>query len=326
MTPTNPIDLAAATWVLRHREGALSATEAEQFDKWVALDSRHLGAFVRLSAAELDLQRLSALSAGKGAESQWRSRVGPSRRVGSMRWATAASILILIVAGASTWLYSQRNDERYVSGIGELRHISLVDGSHMTLNTATETHVDFTDSRREVNLSRGEALFDVAKDPVRPFIVRAGHLTIEALGTAFAVRHLDDRVDVTVTSGTVEVTDTAARNSRPKRLGVNDRVTATGVGFVKAEPLARDVVDRALAWRQGMVAFNGESLAEAAAVLNRHNRKRLTIDDPKIAAQPIIGMFRADDIESFAKTAATVTGAQVVEDGEALRLEARALN
>lgn len=325
MTPNNPIDLAAAAWAVQQREGRLAGEARERFEHWLAADSRHLGAYVRIQAVAADLERLSTIAAGKAPSPQTTAnRVNAllsRRRI----WAIAASALIAIVC-VITWQHPFRDGERYVSGVGELRQIALVDGSRMTLNTATVTRVDFSPAERVINLSRGEALFQVAKDPARPFVVHAGRVTVRALGTAFLVRRLGEQVDVTVTAGSVQVIDETARNARPKVLRAHEQVTATNVGFIKAEPVPQEAIDRALSWREGMVSFNGESLAEAAAVLNRHNRRQLTIDDPRIAGEPIIGMFRAEDIESFARTAAAITNARVIDEGPRLRLEAEPTN
>jgi len=319
MSSANPIDTAAALWAVRHREGSLSAEEQAGFDAWLEKDPRHLGAFVRLRAVQKDLGRLAAVNAGKPADTTTAPR-GPYR----LFFRAAAASILLAVAASALWL-GLRGGQHYVSGVGELRQVALVDGSHMTLNTATETQVQFSDASREVRLSRGEALFEVAHDPKRPFVVEAGPVRVTALGTAFLVRRQGARVDVTVTEGTVQVESLASSGSKPRRVTANQRVTASDVGFVKVEPMKPEVIERELAWRQGMVVFNGESLAEAIAVLNQHNHnhKRIVIADPAIGARPIIGMFRADDIETFARTAAAITDAEVVADDNGFRLEAK---
>jgi|KBSSwiStaDraftv2_1062776.scaffolds.fasta_scaffold16285_3 transmembrane sensor len=325
MTENNRIDAEAALWVVRHRDGVLADAEQHEFDAWVRADPRHRGAFVRLSAVSVDLQRLTALSTGKwpDPDSSFAAYSPPHL---SRRWAIAAGVASL-VAGSGAWLTWRSQGEKYVSGVGELRQVSLADGSSMTLNTDTEARVRFSNSAREIQLTRGEAHFEVAKDPVRPFVVRSDGLTVTAIGTAFSVRADRGRVDVTVTEGVVELVQadtTSAVVAEPhRRVSANQRAIVTAARPVEVRPIEHEEAERRLAWRAGMVAFNGEPLAEAVAEVNRHNRRRIVIEDPALAGRPVIGMFRANDIETFAHTAAAAMGGRVVEEGDLIRLEAK---
>ena len=320
MTENNPIDAEAALWVIRHRDGAISAAEQREFEQWIRADSRHLGAFVRLKAVQVDLQRFAALSAGKQStpDSALESSTAPRL---NRRWALAAGIASL-ATGSGAWVAWHSRGESYVSGVGELRQVSLADGSSMSLNTDTEARVQFSDSAREVRLARGEAHFEVAKDAARPFVVRSGDLTVTAVGTAFSVRADGGRVDVTVTEGVVELVQVDSIAAAPhRRVSANQRAIVTAARPVEVRPIEHEEAERRLAWRDGMVAFNGEPLAEAVAEINRHNRRRIVIDDATLAGRPVIGMFRANDIETFAQTAAAAMGARVVEEENLIRLE-----
>lgn len=316
MTDSNGIDAEAARWVVRHRGGTLTEEERREFDAWIGADPRHRGAFVRLSAVNVDLQRLAALSAGMREEPPLRAEV-PAFRGFTRRRAIAAGIASL-AAGSGAWLAWRSRGVKYVSGVGELRQLSLPDGSSMSLNTDTEARIHFTESVREIQLTRGEAHFEVAKNPARPFIVRSGDLTVTAVGTAFSVRADRGRVDVTVTEGVVELAQADRR-----RVSANERAIVTAARAVEVRPIDREEAERRLAWRAGMVAFNGEPLAEAVAEVNRHNRRRIVIDDPALAGRPVVGMFRANDIDTFARTAAAAMGGIIVEEGDVIRLEAK---
>ncbi len=322
MTDSNSIDAAAALWVVRHRSAALTDEERREFDAWVVADPRHRGAFVRLNAVQTDLRRLMALSAGRREEAERMSGAFHAARI-TRRWALAASVASLAVGGGA-WLTWQSRGEKYISGVGELRAVSLPDGSNMSLNTATETRVHFSEAAREVQLARGEALFEVAKDRARPFVVRSGSLTVTAVGTAFVVRREGGRVDVTVTEGVVELSQSDATSTgTPRRVSANQRAVVTTASSIEVRPIEYQEAERRLAWRAGMVAFNGEPLAEAVAEVNRHNRRRIVVADAALAGRPVVGMFRANHIETFAQTAAAVMGAQVIEEGDVIRLEIR---
>jgi transmembrane sensor len=222
--------------------------------------------------------------------------------------------------------------ERYTSGIGEVRRIALEDGSTLLLNTASEVTVRLTTQQRDIRLVRGEALFEVAHDKSRPFIVHANDTAVRAVGTAFAVRLDAAQVDVTVTEGVVEVGDsktlsglgpTTAPASRPdvKRVAAHEHAVIARSRAPDVEPIAPAKADRQLAWREGMVSFDGESLQTAVAEINRHNRRQIVIDDPTLAAMPIVGVFRAIDLEGFSAAAAAALKARAIPDGDVIRLQ-----
>lgn len=230
---------------------------------------------------------------------------------------------VALIAGA-VWLERSTDAQVYASEVGEVRRIDLSDGSKLTLNTNTQTKVRFREEERDIALVRGEALFNVAHDASRPFIVRAKDVQVRAIGTAFNVRVDDARVDVVVTEGVVEVTRSGS-NSRIQRITANHRVViASRESRLDIEPIDVAVVKRQLAWREGMVAFAGEPLSVAVDEINRYSRQTLYVDDPVLAARPIVGIFRAGDAEGFASAAAATFGAEVVRSESGIHLRAPA--
>ena len=206
-------------------------------------------------------------------------------------------------------------------------HRILPDGSRVDLDTGSSVEVAFEPGLRRVRLSRGQAHFDVAKDPDRPFVVSAGGVEVRAVGTAFAVQLATDDVEVVVTEGRVEVgnaggtepssTDATTGQVDPSgRAPANEGhkpsaavLVAAGNRIVvpvamplaaTAVPLTSTELEQRLAWRQSRLEFTDTSLAEAAALFNARNGKRLRIDDPNVAALRITGVFRADNVEGFA--------------------------
>jgi transmembrane sensor len=249
----------------------------------------------------------------------------------SRRELLAASVAVIAVAsGGLSWL-RLRKGVRYLSDIGEVRRISLEDGSTVLLNTASEVMVAFSKRQRNVRLIHGEALFEVAHDKTRPFVVAADDTTIRAVGTAFAVRLDSAQVDVTVTEGVVEVANSvvkpttgaagspaSARN--PNRVSANERVVIASARSPQISAIAPAEADRHLAWREGLVSFDGESLRAAVAEINRHNRRQIVIDDSALAEKPIVGVFRTTDLDGFSAAAAAALKARVIVEGERIRL------
>lgn len=342
-----PISEQAARWALRAAAGCMGPDEQRELDSWLNTDPRHRGAYVRARAQWVDLDRLAALH---GPASLVRDDLAAPRpmagkliaeKVGhpsgmSRRQLLAAGVAAITVAGGGlSWLLLRAGTARYVSGIGEIRRIALEDGSTLLLNTATELTVEFSKHQRNIRLIRGEALFDVARDKARPFIVVASDTAVRAVGTAFVVRLESAQVSVTVTEGVVEVANwraapltvavtSPALRSEAKRVVANERVVISSTRASEISPIAAAEVHRELAWCEGMVSFDGESLQTAVAEINRHNRRQIVIDDPALAAKPVVGVFRTTDLEGFSAAAAAALKARAVRDGDVIRLKPEA--
>jgi transmembrane sensor len=149
-------------------------------------------------------------------------------------------------------------------------------------------------------------------------------VSVRAVGTAFAVRALTDEVTVTVTEGIVEVTRPQEPQATPQRVSANYRAEIhrqRGV-TVRAEDPAE--AGRQLSWREGVLSFSGESLAEAVREVNRYSRRQVEVADPELANKPVIGIFRAGDVDAFAQSTAVALGAEARVDGQVIRLVAPA--
>lgn len=327
------IDQQAAQWVARLDAGSPSPTERREFDRWLNADSRHLGAFVRLRAQWSDLDRIGSLaSAGATIKSQTVKAEATEPAAARSRWVALnrRRVLVAGIAGitalGTAGLALLPRAERYRTLVGEMRRIPLADGSMLILNTDTEAHVEYSQDRREVILSRGEAMFEVESDPGRPFIVYASDVRVRAVGTVFGVRLLAREVAVTVSEGVVELAHQAVPAAAPQRIRANHQSVVEagsdvqGSSRVEVAPVAPAVVERRFAWLNGMVAFDGEPLGEAVAEVNRHSRRRILIDDAELERQPIVGMFRTTDAEGFCSTAAAALGATVEEHGDTIHL------
>ncbi len=337
----------AARWAVRAAAGALTPDEQRHLDAWLASDSRHLGAYVRARAQWIDLDRLAALHGparepqgspadGRTAEARSSTEAPSSMAtlcptVSRRQLLAAGAAAVGVFGGVLSWSILRDDRDRYSSGIGEVRRLALADGSTLLLNTNSEVAVRLTRQRRDVWLVRGEALFEVAHDKARPFVVQANGTSVRAVGTAFAVRLDNERVDVTVTEGVVEVADlrplsgfdlAVPATARPlvKRVAAHERAVIVPARAPDVEPVAPPDAERQLAWRDGMVSFEGEPLETAVSEINRHNRRQIVVDDLSLAAMPVVGVFRSTDLDGFAAAAAAALNARVTEDGDVIRL------
>lgn len=306
------IDDAAAGWVVRLDRG-LSPAEQEALDAWLGEDERRLGAFARLRALSLHTERSAGLGSSFRPEKFAEEAPASSRRR-FIQFAAGGGLGAVAAACGGVWFAFGAG--RYSTRKGQTQVIALGDGSVITLNTESAISVRYSRRLRAIDLLAGEALFDVAKDPARPFIVNAGLARVRAVGTRFTVRRLEQApVQVLVQEGVVEVR--AAASKPIVRVSANMRATVAETLPVAAAPVVPAEVGRELSWRQGRLSFEGEPLAQACAEFARYSDTRIVIEDPRLAEEEISGSFQANDPVGFGRAVAEALRARVeVGEGE----------
>ncbi|WP_114953087.1 FecR family protein [Sphingosinicella terrae] len=295
----------AAAWAVRSAERELTGEEQRQLDAWLAQSHRHLGAFVRAQALWLDVDRVAALDAAPRPE--------PVADEAPRRWsryAMAASLAVALIGGGLAY---DRLPGRVATERAEVREIALEDGSRLFLNGGATVQVRYGEDQRRIVVRDGEALFDVAHDSARPFVVTAQGVTVTAIGTRFAVERRHGEVEVTVEEGVVAVDEAGGER---RLIRANEQFVMASTGARRAT-LEASEVGRRLAWQRGLLVFDGQSLGRAAAEVNRYSDVAVTIDDPTLARAEFVGVFRIGDGEAFARGAAQAFNGQVVvrEDG-----------
>ena len=308
------IDEEAADWAARVDRGPLPPELEHALEGWLAADPRALGAFTRMRAIALATEKARAL--GPDFHAADFAPPAPSRR--NLLQAGGAIAATALVGSVGAWqVLRMRN--RYRTGKGEVKVVALKDGSVVTLNTASEIAVNYSEGMRSVELLQGEALFDVARNRALPFVVAAGDTSVRVVGTSFTVRRLETApVQVLVREGIVEVFKPTVIDARPLRISANTRaVAAIEAPEIAANPVPLAQLHRELAWQDGHLAFEGQTLQQAAAEFSRYSDVRIVIDDPVLAHEEIAGLFRANDPVGFAETIAISLNAQArVGEGE----------
>ena len=317
----NAIDRRAAQWVARRDRGELSADEQAQLDCWLAADPRHLGAWTRAEAVYAHFDRASALGDNFDPALFAQGSAGPARpaRRRFLYWAGAA--MAASAAGIAFHAWPQRTIS---TRLGEVLRVPLEDGSVVTLNSDSAIRVAFQQSRRLLRLIRGEALFEVAHDASRPFVVRAAHTSIVATGTRFSVQlAAAAAIEVLVSEGSVELdVDSDAAHVRPVAVPANTLAKA-GDSHIATQALAPMEISRRLAWRDGMISFDGDTLAAAAAQFARYSKQRIIIDDPAVAQRPVVGLYAANDPAGFARSVALSMNLEASRKGDRIYLGTR---
>ncbi len=295
------IDNEAFEWVARKLARGLSAHESAQFDAWYAADVRHQGAYVRAMAI-YNAINLASAPQSLSPELSMARRQRRSRRAWFRVGAMAAC---LVVAVGTVSLQALREERVLTTAKGEFRKVPLQDKSVATINSASQIEVAFTDKQRTVNLRKGEAWFEVAKDKTKPFVVEAGAARIKAVGTAFSVRRFANGTEVLVTEGKVEVWDKGS-SARRRQLVEGDRAflaqDASAIS-VSRQPVE---VNRKLAWREGKVILKNQTLDDAVADFNRYSPKTIVIVDATLRDKRLFGQYKLDAPELFAQDVSTV--------------------
>ena len=219
---SNAIERVAADWLARSEAG-LSAAEERQLAAWLEADARHAGSFHALRRAWTRLDRLPGSAAGARlavdldhdmarASRPWpaHERETTDAHLRARPWLSGALAASLVwLAAYFAWWRPAQADAPYAetaaTEIGAARSIALPDGSTIQLNTDTAIDVLFTKTERRVRLARGEALFTIAKNRVRPFIVNAAGVDVRAVGTQFNLRLHAAALEVIVCEGQVRV-------------------------------------------------------------------------------------------------------------------------
>ncbi|MGH8318327.1 MAG: FecR family protein [Steroidobacteraceae bacterium] len=352
----------ASHWLIRHRTAPLSPQDKRSFDAWLRTSPECIQAYLEISAIWEEIALLDPHSSAPAAELFARASadepVASLRNACEPRAATdkgrqprivlriAASIAALgmICAGLLVWW---TRAPTYSTGIGEQRSITLADGSVVHLNARTEIRVQFLAHQRDVALLQGQALFDVAKDPARPFLVRAGSTRIQVVGTRFDVNESRAGTFITVVTGRVAVFGPqVARMSgllalpaipsygedsadllkglplhvQPIFLSAEEQLTVTADRVEEAHHV--DVAN-VTAWTERRFVFDDAPLAEVVDEFNRYNARPLVLTDPEVADMRINAVFSSPNSSLLVRFLRAQPEIAVVETSAEIRISAQ---
>lgn len=327
------IDDAAAIWVAKAERG-LTPEEQASLDQWLDASSRHLGAFVRAQAAWIHAERATALGAMPDAapeehvsdlahqETVERGAVADRGGVDRRRLLAGGGALAASIAAGFFLFDHSRVIE---SGVGEVRRLALAGGTTLTLDTATRVEIEKGSDDRKLTLVQGRLFLDVPGGDPRSLILESGGLIMETIQGAFALQSLIDAPLVAlVTKGNLLVSQDGFFRKGPaltlKSGHVLTRPVNSELAYDQIARLDDKRRDQLLAWRDGMLAFGGETLAEAVRAFDRYGTMRIVIADPELARQTVTGLFKADDPKGFAEAVGASFGATAVQEGNIIRL------
>jgi transmembrane sensor len=306
----------AAGWLSRLQADDLTPQEATAFDAWLSAEPANVRAY------DAALQVCREIEANAGAlESAVRAR----RRARDLRtrrvWLSAGALAAAAVAVAVVLPQIEPAAEPLsaVTATGGRRTLDLADGSRIEMNATTRLQIDLERDVRRVTLTEGQAVFDVARDPRRPFVIAAGDRDVRVLGTEFDVRRRAGKLSVTVARGVVEVWPADGAGGRAFRLKAGQRLDhqegAVEARVVTASP------EEVLGWRSGRLIYRDRPLSEVVADLNQQFERPVTIADPALADISVSGVLVLDDQDAVLRRLALLGPIEAVrsETGVTLR-------
>lgn len=323
----------AAEWCWRIADRVLTEAERDDFDAWLREDPRHREAFDEMvtvwkgtdAIAEmpgflsLRAKALTTMETAREASRGWR---GGWQRA----FAAAAAVILMLIGGV--W-YLAGGPDAYATGIGERQVVRLEDGSRVSLDASSRVTVAYSGDKRMLVLERGRAKFDVAKDPLRPFTVTAGHKTVVATGTAFSVELLRDQMRVLLYEGHVAVlaqppgkpstpVRTGGREDAELRLSPGQELIASLSSGATAIVPADTV--RSLSWEGGRLTFIDEPLSRAIERVNRYADTPIVLGDATLGAYPVNGVFDAGNTRGFVSGVTAIFPITARIEGREIRL------
>lgn len=299
----------AAFWRVRHDRDDMTAAERAAFDRWLAASPANETAWQATSALwgifdDAGDPHLEAMRAAA-------RKARPTPRVWLRPVAAALALVAVpaaIIGFAEFRTVGVGNVDRitrhiqYETQLGERATATLADGTMVTLDSGTALEVRLERTSRRVQLRRGQALFEVAKDKHRPFVVQAGRSAITALGTVFNVKVASTNLHVVLVEGRVAVNATASARSAAVVLTPGQELLATG-GLVRVRAIDAAA---ALLWRKGLIELDRVTLTDAVSRLNEASARPLRIVDPSVGTMRVSGVYRTGSPEGFVAAIAQI--------------------
>lgn len=352
------VELKASEWLARRDRGDWGEADEKEFANWQSESTAHRIAVIRLRAIWQQADRLRALGAGVphgqvpaaghlwlsplSERDRYSSRPGDEREYSDfddandwsrrrriiasrlVQWRAWAAVILLAIGTAGALYFVADDPNLHRSSIGEVKVVPLDDGSMVTLNTNSVIHVHLTGSERRIDLERGEAFFEVAKDARRPFFVNSMGKRVIAVGTQFSVFLGPVDTRIVVTEGQVKVEEIeAGRVVGPSTQLSAGSVARAGSAAILVKKGSIEEAETYVSWRAGYITFRDMELHDAVTEFNRYNKKQLVIGDPAVARLRVSGNLRAANVEAFVRVLEQGFPVRAEYEGDRIVLEAK---
>jgi transmembrane sensor len=316
----SPVEIAASEWLARLDRG-LTPEEQDNYTEWLAKDAAHRKAIASYQMDWDDYDRLA------GIHLKSHPRIDPDllapghlperkgrKLIQNIIWFSALPFAALVALVFYIALSKPEDSsgiklQPAIELLARIEQRTLEDGSMIEINRGAQVEVAYTASERRVYLLKGEANFDVAKDPARPFIVNVAGVDVQAVGTIFSVRLLEDEVDVIVTEGIVNVKPTASPIASGEtiadaflEIGQRAKVNLLAESLVvKVTSIDGAEIDEALRWKPRLLDYDKVMLGELVEEFNSSNPIQVVLSDPSLRYISLSSSFWSDNVEGFVR-------------------------
>ena len=297
----------AAKWFAKSRSGAMTKADRAALQAWIDEDVAHSEAYLQISglwdASEHVRADPAVLAMRESALSRYPAAQRQPRPLLIAAWVAGAAAAALLGVNLVISQTAEPAFQVFRTGVGQTASIGLIDGSRLTLDTDTTVRARMSGRKRLIYLDRGRAYFKVAHDKSRPFIVEAAGKSVTATGTAFQVTADAQRFEVLLVEGSVRVkmptnkTTVTGEQSATTDLTPGTRLS----GGPGAWTLTKVDDQDELGWMDGQLVFHDKPLGAIVADMNRYSRRKIVIDNPKVADRLVYGAFMAGDVDQFVR-------------------------
>ena len=324
----------ATAWHARLKDDAASEQDWLAFTAWLEADPKNRLVYDQVEEISNEIDRSRTGIAEALARSERDAPISGTviplhgkTRPSGMRWYVGmgliAATLLVVVLGRNLLEAPSVDFQTYKTAMGQHQDVTLADGSLLHLNTGTELSVAMAAGERQVHFDHGEALFEVAKDSSRPFIITSGDQTIRVVGTVFNVLRHRGKVAVTVAEGVVQVAPVknADANWQPVRLTMGDQLTRQE-GSPRYDLKSVDLAN-ALAWRDGRLSYDDVPLSQVIDDLNRYFPETVSAAGDDVASLRFSGVLKLDDEMSVLRRLENFLPVSIEQTGDKFLLRKR---
>lgn len=305
----------AAEWVLRNDRG-LRPEEQDELTDWLTADPRHKEAYGLHQWGWDELDRLAGFHITHNITAD-EDLLAPVKKKAFWGKVLAVSLplaaCLAVFIGLSLFrgdVENHYNKENVPIVFERIQQLELADGSKIELNHGAKIETHYSEHERTVYLLNGEANFDIAKDPTRPFVVHVSGIRLRALGTVFNVRYNADIIDLIVTEGRVQLLQEDQQEQVIGQLQQQPIIESFQRAIVSFNSGELDIVvreldsfelDKELIWRPELIDFSDEPLAVIVEEFNRRNRVQILLHDPSLHHLRLTSIFWSDNVEAFVR-------------------------
>ena len=308
----------AADWLARLDRGSLSDEERAAFEAWLAENPRNKSQIRRLARFWYGLDRPLSNTFAQQPAKQLAKNTGSRARLAGWRMVAGLALIAVALLGLVLLDPAPPTDEnaRFATEIGHSRRVQLSDGSSFILNTNSIVQQHYSATQRTVRLVSGEAVFDVAHDASRPFVVLAADGVFRAVGTRFSIRIDSDHVTVTVAEGRVALQQrlkdwhgrieqeiTGQAHGRTGDLSELILVREGEIGQVhrtegaSKKEITPDTVIEALSWIDGELVFYDREFQSVIEEVARYTPVTIRIEDESLKKRRITGIIQIGEMD-----------------------------